>query len=266
MLKLKKTLMAVLVAMLIPVTAVYGQSPSVNIKKNQLNSGILSIDYKASQDIKTKVMIKKENKQYVYDLNVSGQYPLQLGDGKYQVLVLSNVAGNQYKVVKSEYLKVEKDNENVVYLQSIDMINWNEEMQAIKIAKEITKDAKTDKEKMTIVHNYITNKIKYDNKKGVTVELGYVPNIDETLNTSLGICYDYSVLYAAMMRSLDVPTKLVMGRNKDIEEYHAWNEVYLADSDQWLIIDTTYDAPAVQKGINNDIIKNPSDYTMEKQY
>lgn len=266
MFKFRKIIMAILVAVLIPVTTVLGQSPSISIEKDQLNNGIVSITYKASQDIKTKVMIKKENKQYVYDLNVSGQYPLQLGDGRYQISVLSNIEGNQYKLVKSEYLKVEKDNENIVYLQSIDMINWNEEMQAIKIAKEITKDAKTDKEKMTIVHNYITNKIKYDNNKAVTVEAGYIPNIDEILNTSLGICYDYSVLYAAMMRSLDIPIKLIMGRNKDIEEYHAWNEVYLADSDQWFIIDTTYDAPVVQKGITNNIVKNPADYTVEKEY
>ena len=45
-----------------------------------------------------------------------------------------------------------------------------------------------------------------------------------------------------MLRSVGVPTKLVMGRKNDIKEYHAWNQVYLADNNEWINIDTTYDA------------------------
>ncbi len=48
-----------------------------------------------------------------------------------------------------------------------------------------------------------------------------------------------------MLRSIDIPTKLVMGYKNDIEKYHAWNEVYL--DGKWINLDTTYDSAYVQK-------------------
>ncbi|HHX63084.1 MAG TPA: transglutaminase domain-containing protein [Epulopiscium sp.] len=249
--------------MLIPI-AVYGQTATID--KTQLSNGVINVSYKSSEDKKTKVMVSKGSDKYTYDLKSEGQYPLQFGNGDYTVSILENASGNQYKVVTQETLKFSANNINAVYLQSIDMINWDNNMKAIKIAKELTKGLNTDKEKATVLYNYVAKNIKYDYNKAATVVAGYIPSIDATLNTSLGICFDYSVVYAAMMRSVGVPTKVIMGQNIDIKEYHAWNEVYLSESNQWVTIDTTYDAPSIQKGIPTAMIKNISDYTTEKQY
>lgn len=255
-----------LAAILIPVTTVYGQSKGAIINTSQVSSGLVGISYQPTQEQKTKVMIAKGQERYTYDLKANGNYPLQLGNGDYQVSVLENIADTQYKVIKTKNITLEKDHANAVYLQSIDMINWSENMKPIKIAKELTKNATSNQEKATIIYDYVTSKIKYDHNKAVKVTSGYIPNIEETLNTSLGICFDYSVLYAAMMRSVNVPTKLIMGMNKDMTDYHAWNEVYLEESKQWVIIDTTYDASAAEQGIMVSMVKNANDYTVQKIY
>lgn len=264
MLKINKLkIMTILAVMLIP-TVVFGQAATIN--KSQVSNGIVDISYKSPQNKKVKVMVAKGSVKYTYDLKANGAFPLQSGNGDYTVSVLENVSGNQYSLVTSETVNLTANNANSVYLQSIDMINWNGNMAAMKKAKELTKGLKTDKEKATAIYNFVTNKVKYDNNKAATVATGYVPSVDSTLNTATGICFDYSVLYAAMMRSVGVPTKMIMGYNKDIKEYHAWNEVYLSESNQWVVIDTTYDAPSVQKGIATSMIKTKSDYKTEKQY
>ena len=59
---------------------------------------------------------------------------------------------------------------------------------------------------------------------------------------------------------------MLMGYNKDIKEYHAWNEVYLSESNEWVTIDTTYDAPSVQSNIAIKMIKNNNEYQISKTY
>lgn len=49
-----------------------------------------------------------------------------------------------------------------------------------------------------------------------------------------GICARYSILTAALLRSLGIPTKLVAGSN------HGWNESYV--NNRWIIYDCTFDS------------------------
>ena len=144
------------------------------------------------------------------------------------------------------------------------MVNWNKNMPAIKKAQGLTKNAKTDEEKVKAIYNYVTKNIKYDNKKANTIQAGYIPSIDAIIKARSGICYDYAVLTGGMLRSVDIPTKLVMGYKSDIKEYHAWNEVYL--NGKWTTIDTTYDAAYVQKDVPIKMIKNSKEYKIEKIY
>lgn len=111
---------------------------------------------------------------------------------------------------------------------------------------------------------HISNNIKYDKKKAYLVKYGYVPSIDSTIESKSGICHDYAVLTAAMLRSVDIPTKLIMGYKSDILAYHAWNEVYI--NGEWEIIDTTYDSAYAEKAVEINMIKNAKDYKLEKIY
>lgn len=67
-----------------------------------------------------------------------------------------------------------------------------------------------------------------------------------------------------MLRSVDVPAKLVMGNTSYVTQYHAWNEVLM--DGKWVTIDTTVDASSAKSKKNTDFIKASSKYTAAKYY
>ncbi len=234
--------------------------------KSGLDSGVVRVSYDNKTNVKLKIMIQKQDKSYYYDLEQGDSFPLQFGNGSYTVAVLGNVSGNKYKILEKDTLDLELANENKVFLNSIKLVNWNENMAAVKKARELTKNAKTDMEKVKAIYEYVTGGIAYDDKKINSLELEYVPVVDEILAKKSGICYDYSVLYAAMLRSVNVPAKLVMGHRNDITAYHAWNQVYLKEQGKWITIDTTYDSTFRQEGGTTLMIKDESNYKVDKIY
>lgn len=60
-------------------------------------------------------------------------------------------------------------------------------------------------------------------------------------NLRTGICYDYSALFAAMCRSIDIPTKFVRGyyTYNGTSVYHAWNLFWSSELNRWVYVDTT---------------------------
>jgi transglutaminase-like putative cysteine protease len=256
-------LLACLIFLFLPVTAAQAVA---KIDKSRISDGVISVEYGSLKNVVTKVMISKEGVNYIYNLNVNSSFPLQLGDGKYTVSVLENVAGNSYRVVKRKNITTNLADENAVFLQSIQLIDWHEDMEVIKKAKELTVEAKTDLDKLAVIYNYIVNNISYDYQKYNQLNADYIPAIEEINKTKQGICYDYAALTAAMLRSVGVPTKLVMGYKNDITEYHAWNQVYMQDSNAWVTIDTTYDSILKQNDIPTTMLKTAQEYFVDKQY
>lgn len=249
------------ILLLIPATAVHA---AVVVDKSQVESGIVSINYDTTKDVPFKIMVNKGSVNYFYDLNEDSVVPLQMGNGDYVVSILENTTGNKYRIVKRENVKVKLTNEQSVYLQSVQHINWNEDMEIIKKAKELTLNAKNDQEKLSAVYDYVVSNIKYDYKKYSTLSSGYIPSIEDVNKEGKGICYDYAVLTAAMLRSIDVPTKLIMGYKTGLSVYHAWNQVYI--DDQWVTVDTTLDAPQVQGNRAPSIGKDSTLYSVLKEY
>ena len=265
MFNLKKVIIPVITLLMIQTTVPSVEGITPNIDTSNLAHGTVSVGYKPESKADVKVLIHKDHVKYTYNLYENDVFPLQLDNGKYTVSILENVIDNKYKVVKSEDVILQLEDNNLVYLQSNQIINWNENMTPIQKAKELTKDAKNDIEKVASIYSYIVKSIKYDNNKANSVQSDYIPSIESTFITLDGICYDYAALFAAMLRSVEVPTKLVMGRKNDISTYHAWNEVYLKDRNQWVTMDTTYHA-ALKVDSSNEMIKNSADYVGERHY
>lgn len=232
--------------------------------KTKLSKGLLKVSYNSNKGVKTKIMVQKGSNKYFYNLKSQVNIPLQLGNGEYDVAVLENITGNEYVVIKSEKINLELKNKNDVYLNSIENINWNKEMNAVKKAQELTKNSKTDDEKVKNIYNYVVKNISYDYNKMNRIDEDYVPDVESIFKSSKGMCYDYSALFAAMLRSVGVPTKLLKGYKSDTKAYHAWNEVYL--NNKWVIIDTTYDATLNSKKLNYTMIKNSNEYSVSKEY
>ena len=239
-----------------------------SIDLSSVNTGLVKVSFPNTDNSKIKVEIKKENASYMYDLASTDSYdsfPLQLGSGKYTVTLFKNVSGSDYSTVNTWTFDASID-ENKVYLNSIELVNWNASSKAVALAKELTVNCKTNDEKVTAIYNYVVNSIKYDSNKLAKLPSNYLPNIDSTLSTKNGICYDFSALMASMLRSVGIQTKLVMGTTPNIQGYHAWNQIYLDSVKGFVTVDTSYDAQAIEAKLSPKMAKDFSLYHGDKQY
>jgi len=113
----------------------------------------------------------------------------------------------------------------------------------------------TDEEKIAkACYRFVVRNVGYDLEKAKSVKSGYLPDADETLETGKGICFDYSVLLAVMLRSQGIPTRVMIGMVSPENLYHAWNTVYL--NGEWVWMDATLDGTGHRE----------SDYATEKIY
>ncbi|WP_379127594.1 transglutaminase family protein [Paenibacillus sp. sgz500958] len=232
-----------------------------------LSEGVIGIDYSVPKDKRTKLMITKDNSSYTYNLYASEQsedFPLQQGNGTYKVTILENTTGNKYRTVYSDEVELSLTNTNVVYLNSVQNIKWSSSDKAIQQAQQLTQGLSTDEAKVKAIYNYVVKNVQYDYTLASSIPTDYIPSIDKTLTGKKGICYDYSSLFAAMLRSVDIPAKLVMGKTSYVTEYHAWNEVLL--NGKWVTIDTTVDAGMIKNKKTVELIKSATKYSTAKVY
>jgi hypothetical protein len=186
---------------------------------------------------KLKVRVTGTN-EYTYDLRSDGEYdvyPLQDGSGKYRVAVFEQVKGTSYSQILSESIRAELVHEYAAFLVSNRYSRYVEEGTAVLLAQEICADLETDREKAEAVYAYIASNYTYDYHKAATVKSGYVPDLEDTIETRTGICFDHASLMCAMLRSQGVPTKLVFGYADNF--YHAWNEILI--DEEWVHRDST---------------------------
>jgi transglutaminase-like putative cysteine protease len=127
----------------------------------------------------------------------------------------------------------------------------------------------TDVDAIAKIYAWVVNNITYDNQKAVTVASGYLPDPDETLDTKTGICFDYAVLTCSMLRSQQIPAKLVIGYAG--QAYHAWIQVYSVDTGKvigqyefdgntWVRMDPTFNAASKGFADLSSVIGNGTDY------
>jgi len=255
----------IIIALAVGTTGVFGAS---YFDTKDVSKGVIHITYDGGG--KTKVMIQKGNKKYTYDIDSSGKtetYPLQLGDGTYKVSLFGNTSGNSYRLISSKNVTVKLDNPNAVFLTSIQNIDWNVDSKAVEKAVELTKDIDDLEKKATVLWNFMIKNHSYDYGKLAKLSSGYIPAIDMTLEEKKGICYDFSSLYAAMLRSQGQPAKLIKGyAPKNAQGYHAWNEVYDESKNEWVVIDTTYDLQIVSRYPTVPMLKNHQDFNKVYEY
>ncbi len=233
------------------------ESPKILLDKS--NSAVIGICATSAFSKKIKVEIEKNGEKYYYNINNLDEFeyfPLQMGSGDYQISILENVRDNKYRYVYRDNINYAKSDKNEVYVSSSQLINWDFSDRAIITASILTKELKTEVDKIEGIYNYLIDRLSYDYDKHKYVEYDYIPSIDLINDTKSGICFDFASLLAAMLRSQNIPTRLVMGYSKDIDGYHAWNEVFLKEEGRWMVIDITSDTILKENGMS---------YTMEKQ-
>ena len=267
---MRKMLLALVVSavFLLNTAIVSAESTRADFDTAKLDTGVIGISYTSSVQ-KIKVLIEKNDKRYAYNLNNGGveeSFSLQMGNGDYKVSVLENTSGDKYKYISTKNVTLNMADKNQVYLTSVQNVNWDEDKAAVRKAKELTENLDSNKDKLDAIYEYIVSNFRYDHNKLGKLETTYLPDIDDTLSTKKGICYDYASTFAAMLRSIGIPAKLVKGYSTNVNGYHAWNEVFLEDTSSWIIIDTTYDSQMKEAKAKYNMEKKAAQYTKVNEY
>lgn len=211
-------------------------------------------------------------KYFIEEADVPTAFPFTAGDGTYIVLAFENVGNDQYATLLSYSLDVELKSEFLPFLYPNQYVDFSAESEAIHLASELSADAETDLDALTSIYNYVTENITYDDEKAATVETGYLPDIDETLRTRTGICFDYAALTSSMLRALSIPSRLSIGYSGDIR--HAWIDVYIEsigwvknavefNGNEWKLMDPTFAASIGADQNISDYIGDGSSYVLQ---
>lgn len=212
---------------------------------------------------------------YTYDLAPGSDYdtfPLSSGDGDYMLEVFENIQDDKYATAYSDILSVTLKDEFTPFLYPNQFVNYTDDTQAVQEGATLADGADSDLDVVTNIYNFVTDTVTYDDEKALTVTTGYLPDIDATLTSKTGICFDYAALMACMLRTQRIPTKLQIGYAGDV--YHAWISTYLNevgwvdniiqfDGYDWTMLDPTFASSAKDDPSINDFIKEASNYTVK---
>jgi len=256
---------------------------SIDINTDNSEDGYISVKFNTGSEKKIKLLVKGGDTKYYYNLSNSESYvnfPLQMGNGDYTVAIYENTAGTKYKKLTSKSFKVTLENEHVVFLNSIQEIDFDDADISVEKADELAAQALAAKvlatgdvnavlttdELIELYYEFVVQTIQYDYDKIKSLDYDYLPVNEITITTESGICYDYSSLLASMLRSQGVPTKLVKGYTTWTSVYHAWNEVYLESEERWVIVDTTYDSYLYLRDRDYEFEKSLEVYSKSKEF
>lgn len=243
------------------------QNDFASIDASNTSQGHVMVKYNGTNE-KVKLRITCPDQScYTYLISDRGAYdtfPLTAGNGSYALQVLENVAGDTYTVSLAQSINVNIEDEFLPFLYPNQYVNFHTDSKAVSKGSDLAKDTYSDLDVVQNIYNYVIKNISYDTEKAQNVSYGYVPDIDDTLSSKKGICFDYAALMASMLRSQNIPTKLEVGYSGDA--YHAWISTYIDDKgwvddiiqfngNTWQIMDPTLaatnDSAAVKKYIGD---------------
>ena len=284
---------------MIPLTA----SPAVSTILEPSAPGILTksnskatIDYSNSADGYVMIRFAERNNtkelrvlitgpsdvRYQYTLDKKGGtevFPLSDGSGRYTIGVFQQVQGNSYSTALSGTINVELKDEFAPFLRPNQFVNFNKDSKVVAEAAEQTKNSKNLMEDISSIYNFVIKTIKYDRTFAQEVSNGmhknYVPDVDKVLENKKGICFDYAAVMTAMLRSLGIPTRLVVGYAGTA--YHAWIDVYseetgwinnviFFDGEQWKLMDPTFASSSNQSDTVMRFIGDGKNYSARFLY
>ena len=253
-------------------TALMGNA-SIEIDVSNISQGYLMARY-VGHAAKVKFFIETPDQvRYTYDLPASQSYavlPLTAGNGTYTLDVREHVEEDLYSNLYKDTLEVSIDNEFSPFLYPNQYTWFSEDTKAVAKAASLTEGTGDGLEAVGAVYDFVISNVSYDEEKARTVESGYLPDVDETLESKKGICFDYAALMTAMLRSQGIPTKLEIGYSGEV--YHAWISTWLEekgwveniiefDGKNWSLIDPTLAAGNKPSSVKK-YIGDGSNYTV----
>jgi len=247
--------------------------PEEVISTKYAGVGLLQVYYQGEPGDKLKLQVIMGESRVVYDLFGDGRvesFSLQYGSGEYTVRIMQNVRDDEYFAVDSKTFDAVIDDDIAVYLSSIQNIDWDYSKLPIEDVPYIVSDSLSDSSDLLYecaddLYFFVADNIDYDYGKINDLPYNYLPDIEQTYADQTGLCYDYASLFASMMRSIGVPTKLVKGyASYDPDVYHAWVEIYIEG--RWMILDPTQGSGVFGEFVLRDAEKAAGDYMKVYEY
>ena len=223
---------------------------------SNISAGYIMVKAKKTSK-RLKLQISTADAKLNYDLNSDGEYevfPLQLGNGKYQVSLFENVTGKKYAKEGSVKLSVKMKDTLSCFTYPNQYVNYDENTACVKQSLAMCKGMKDQAEIYRTVCKYIKDNFVYDFMKSVSVKAGQLPDIDDCWKKKMGICQDLSAMTCAMLRCQGIPARLMIG-TVGANTYHAWVVAVVNGKEQFL--DPTAELNASSKA---------STYTTERYY
>ena len=202
----------------------------------------------------------------------SAVIPFSSGSSTYQVSCYQQISDSQYAALYADTLEIKLANEFLPFLYPNQYVNFTPDSEASKLALSMVSEDTSDIDALQTIYNYVVSHVTYDYDLADTVASGYLPDVDQTLQTGKGICFDYAALTTAMLRSCDIPCKLQIGYAGDIK--HAWINVYIRSrgwvdkavefsGDSWSRMDPTFDSNSEDKDTIQEYIGDNNNYTVQ---
>lgn len=231
------------------------------------NQGYVTVGYvgkKCSYD-RLKFQVRQgRDETYNYDfhpLEKPMRVPMNMGHGHYLFRVMERIEGNYYAQVMATERDVKLISRFVPYTIPTVFCNYDVQGPCVRMARYVTENCATELDALSAVTKWVAGYVSYDydKAKGLSGKSGYVPKPDQTLKERRGICFDYASMEAAMLRSLDIPCKVVTGYVNE-KTYHSWVVAY-ADG-KWRRRDPTFTSVLSKTGSNVSL----STYTYKNRF
>lgn len=252
-------------------------SDVVTIDVSNKNQGYFMVDYFGSNEKVRMQVTGPDSITYNYlivDRNQYQTFTLQSGDGDYQIQIFENIEGTSYAVAFTQSISVTLENEFSPFLYPNQYVDYTASSQISTLSQQLGSDCYSDLDVVNNVYTYVTENITYDTDKAENIETDYIPDIDDTLTSKTGICFDYASVMTALLRTQSIPTKLEVGYSG--EAYHAWISTYIEgmgwianiiefDGEAWQLLDPTLGANNTSSAVSK-YIGDGSNYVTKYEY
>ena len=249
---------------------------SVSIDITNICEGYITATYSGNSTSVKLQLTGTDTVTYTYNIspNIGNVIPLSAGSGDFEVVVYEEIVDSQYATAYSDNFNAQITNEYGAFLYPNQYVNFTKESKAVSEAEIICADATCDLDAVSKIYNYVVENIEYDHEEAKTVQPGYLPNVDEVLDSKKGICFDYAALMACMLRSQSIPTKLQIGYAGDA--YHSWISIYTIDQGwidsliefdgtDWTLMDPTFAANTNSSSLKK-FIGDGNNYSVKYSY
>jgi len=250
---------------------------SAVIDYSNIRDGYVMVKYTAATAQRLKVLVQGPTTTYNYNINAQEWtvFPLSDGNGTYSVSLYINAYGTKYAAVLSASFTVSLNDEFGPFLYPNQYVDYASAPDTVAKAAELTAGLEHPLDKVAAVYDYVVETLTYDTQKAATVQSGYLPVLDDVLEGKKGICFDYSALMAGMLRSQNIPCKLVVGYAGTA--YHAWISVWSEETgwidaaiffngSAWQRMDPTFASSSDRSSSIMEYIGNGTNYTEKYIY